>query len=171
MPSRRLLRQWLVAAIVLALLWLLRATQPVVPPAGDPSLTVRIRRVVDGDTLVLESGERVRLIGIDTPELARDGRPAEPWAEEARDYLRQAVDGGGISLGFDREERDQYGRRLAYVYRQGRLINEEIIRQGLSRAKTVYHYSPAMKERFLRAEREAREARRGIWSQERKTKA
>jgi micrococcal nuclease len=125
---------------------------------------VTVRRVIDGDTLVLAGGERVRLIGIDTPELARDGRSAEPGAEAARDFLRDAVEGREVTLGFDREERDQYGRHLAYVYHDGRLINEEIIRHGHSRARTSYRFHPAMKDRFRRAEREAREAGKGMWS-------
>src|SRR5438552_3085981 len=142
MPFRRRLdrRLWL-PVIVLAVAALLQFTTRPVPVPRDPQQLTTVERVVDGDTLIIAGGQRVRLLGINTPELARDGRPAEPWALEARDFLNHAVSGREISLGFDREPFDKYGRRLAYVYRQGKLINEEIIRAGLSRAETKYRYS------------------------------
>ena len=142
----------------------LRAATPHPSPPRDPQQLVSVERVVDGDTLIVAGGMRVRLIGINTPELARDGRPDEPGAIAARDFLQHAVSGRAISLGFDREPFDKYGRRLAYVYDHGQLINEEIIRAGLSRAQTQYRYSSAMKTRFRRAEREAQDRRVGQWS-------
>jgi micrococcal nuclease len=156
-------RLWLpvIVLIVAALLQYLAPT-PAVP--RDPQQLTAVERVVDGDTLIIAGGQRVRLLGINTPELARDGRPAEPWADEARKFLQSAVEGRDISLGFDREHSDKYGRWLAYVYLQGTLINEEIIRAGWSRAETKYRYSEAMKVRFRRAEREARDQRAGMWS-------
>ena len=160
--SRNPLR-WIWTVVVLAAILVLRLV-PQSVPTGDPTQSVMVERVVDGDTLIISGGTRVRLLGIDTPELARGDHPEEPGAAQARDFLREAVERRQVSLGFDREPYDKYGRRLAYIYRQGRLINEDVIRQGWSPARTRFPYSTAMKERFRRAEREAREQRRGLWS-------
>lgn len=158
-------RLWLPALVlIVAALLQFVARDPSVP--RDPEQLTTVQRVVDGDTLILAGSQRVRLLGINTPELGRDGRPAEPWAEEARRFLQSAVEGREISLGFDRESYDKYGRRLAYVYRRGTLINEEIIRAGWSRAETKYRYSESMKVRFRRAEREARDRQAGLWSED-----
>lgn len=148
------------------LLIVLRCWPTAAAPLGDPHQLLAVERVVDGDTLILHGGHRVRMLGIDTPELERDGRASEPWSEVARDFLQALVAGRTVSLGFDQEPFDAYGRRLAYVYLQGSLINEEIIRAGYSPARTGFPYSAAMKDRFRRAEREAREQRRGLWSEE-----
>lgn len=163
---RRLLRRFaLPMGLILLLVVLRRLPQSVVPASRDPQQLITVRRVVDGDTLILAGGQRVRMLGIDTPELERDGQSAEPWSESARDFLRESVEGRDVSLGFDQEAFDKYGRQLAYVYLQGTLINEEVIRAGFSPAKTGYPYSAAMKSRFRRAEREAKEHRRGLWSE------
>ncbi len=77
--------------------------------------------------------------------------------------------GGAVRLGFDKERTDQHGRSLAYVWYidsdsgEERLLNEELIRAGLTPAKLRYFYSDRMKRRFRAAEEEAREAERGIW--------
>jgi len=125
----------------------------------------RVARVVDGDTLVLAEGnERVRLQGVDTPETVKPDWPVEPWGPEAARFTRGLLEGGGARLEFDAERRDKYGRLLAYVWVGDRMLNEELLRAGLARATLQYSFSPAMKERFRRAEDEARAARRGIWS-------
>lgn len=146
-------------AIFLLARWAPRA--PTVP--GDPQQVYRVVRVVDGDTLLLPDKLRVRLLGIDTPERARDGQPAEPLAEEAKRFLEEFVADKPISLGFDQDPFDDYGRRLVYVYHRGVLVNEEIIRAGYSRAETGFPYSDAMKQKFRRAEHEAKDRRRGLW--------
>ena len=127
--------------------------------------TYRVQRVVDGDTLLLEGGVRVRLIGVDTPETVHPDRPPEPGGQEASDFTRQAVEGRRVSLSFDRERQDRFGRHLAYVTVDGRLLNEELIRQGYGRATLQYNYSGAMKDRFRAAQEHAQQQRLGIWSQ------
>ena len=72
--------------------------------------------------------------------------------------------GGEVRLEFDGPTRDKHGRVLAHVWVGERLLEEELIRAGLARAELGYRYSAAMKDRFRRAEAEARQARRGIWS-------
>ncbi|MHB8899755.1 MAG: thermonuclease family protein [Thermoguttaceae bacterium] len=139
---------------------------PPPPPEPLPESTYRVQRVVDGDTLLLEDGVRVRLIGADTPETVKPGQPVEPFGPEATRYTRQFVDdaGGLVRLRMDRERTDRYERLLAYVLAGDRMLNEELIRQGLARARTEFNYSPAMKRRFHLAEDEAKSAGRGIWS-------
>jgi len=165
-PSRRQ-RQTVLWLLVLLIVALLRWWSPQVPPAPPESLDeglYRVERVVDGDTLELASGHRVRLIGADTPETVKPEHPVEPWGPEATEFTRQFVAGGEVRLQFDGPRTDKYGRVLAYVWVGDRMLNEELLRAGLARAKTHYTYSPEVKRRFRRAEAEAQSAGRGIWS-------
>lgn len=130
----------------------------------DSARAYVVQRVVDGDTLVLAGGERVRLLGVDTPETKHPDKPVEWLGPEAADFTRTAVEGKEVRLQFDRERQDRYGRVLAYVYRDGQMLNEELIRSGYSRAETRFPYSSQMKRRFEKAEEEARLQRRGLWS-------
>jgi micrococcal nuclease len=131
------------------------------PPAGEP---LPVLWALDGDTLYLESGHRVRLIGVDTPETKHPDRPPEPWGQAAAEFTDQQVGGRDVILTYDRERLDAYRRILAYVEVDGRLLNEELIRQGYSRAVTSFPYRSDMQRRFRNAEREAQDAGRGIWS-------
>lgn len=124
-------------------------------PDGLESATVT--QVIDGDTIELASGRRVRYIGINTPERG------QPYYEEATAINQRLVTGQQIFLELDVETFDQYGRRLAYVWAAGRLVNLEIVRQGFASSFTVppnVRYEALFRE----AEREAREAGRGLWA-------
>lgn len=130
---------------------------------------VSVLRVVDGDTLLLTDHTRVRLLGVDSPEVLKPETPVEPWGPEASQFTRQFIAGKRLRLQFDRERADAYGRRLAYVWvadSQGRerMLNEELLRAGLARGLYHHPYSADMKRRFRAAEDEARRAKRGIWS-------
>lgn len=127
-----------------------------------------VEKVVDGDTLLLANGARIRLIGADTPETVKPDHPVEPFGPEASEFTRRFVARGGwaVRLQFDRERIDKYGRFLAYVFVDDVMLNEELIRAGLARAETGFRYAAAMKTRFRRAEDEAKAKRRGIWSQQ-----
>ena len=123
-----------------------------------------VERVVDGDTFVLIGGERVRLIGIDTPESVHPEKPVEPFGREASAYLKKLVEGKGVRLEFDVQDRDRYGRLLAYVYLgDGTFVNAEIVRNGYAAVLTVPP-NVTHAEEFLALQREAREGRRGLWS-------
>ncbi|MDA0588059.1 MAG: thermonuclease family protein [Planctomycetota bacterium] len=156
------------AILVLALIgWglkhygILDQLQPgTVSDASGQNLVVR---VVDGDTLVLGNDERVRLIGVDTPETKHPTKPVEPLGPEASAFTKRAVEGKQVTLRFDREKYDRYQRVLAYVYVGDWCLNEELIRAGLSECVTRYPFDASMKRRFREAESEARAARRGIW--------
>jgi micrococcal nuclease len=128
-----------------------------------------VERVVDGDTLLLASGERVRLIGVDTPEVKHPKKPVEWFGKEATEFTRQMVEGKRVRLEFDpanaatgHKDNTQQKRTLAYVFLDdGRLLNTEIIKQGYGFAMSRYPF--ARMEEFRRLEREAREQRRGLW--------
>ncbi|MBA3314619.1 MAG: thermonuclease family protein [Planctomycetota bacterium] len=169
---RRRLPWWLiiiVAALIVASRYLPEhfeergVAPPVEPSVADQEYVVR--RVVDGDTLLLENRERVRLLGVDTPETVAPNRPVEPFGVAASEFTKRRIEGRRVRLGFDKERIDRYGRILAYVYADdGTMLNEELIRAGLSKAQIQYPYSNAMKRRFREAEAEARENERGLWS-------
>ena len=131
--------------------------------AAAPSGTAFVQRVVDGDTVVLAGGERVRYIGVDTPELHHPTKPVQPYAREASEFNRRLVEGKPVRLEYDVQRRDRYGRLLAYVYLEdGTFVNAELVRQGYAQLLTI---PPDVKhaDLFVRLQKEAREAGRGLW--------
>ena len=137
------------------------------PPASPtaPQLTAprQCVRVIDGDTIELEGGERVRLIGVNTPESVDPRRPVERFGKEASAFTRRLAEGKAVRLEYDSETRDPYGRTLAYIYLpDGTLLNAEIIRQGYGFAYTRFPYRRV--QEFVGLEREAREQERGLWA-------
>jgi endonuclease YncB( thermonuclease family) len=126
-----------------------------------------LRRVVDGETLVMANGARIRLEGIDTPETVKENTPVQPWAPEASQFTKDFVEraGGRMRLTFPLERRDQYDRFLAFVWNGDELLNDELVPTGLARAKLGYNYGVAMKRRFADVQKEAQREGRSIWSQ------
>ncbi|MDO4557590.1 MAG: thermonuclease family protein [Planctomycetia bacterium] len=139
---------------------------PTSPGSLIPAGVYAVKRVVDGDTLLLENGYRVRLLGVDTPETVKPDTPTQPWGREACDHTRQFCASGRVLLEFDREPTDRYGRLLAYAYNpdRDRMLNEELLRHGLGRLLDVFPYSESKKKLFRAAVREAKRERLGIWS-------
>ncbi len=125
-----------------------------------------VNRVIDGDTLRLRNGERVRLIGVDTPETKHPRKPVEPFGPEATAFTRAAIEHRLIGIERNTAARDKYGRLLAYVFRKpDRLfLNAELVRQGFGRAYTRFPFR--RKAQFVALEREARRSRRGLWAAE-----
>jgi endonuclease YncB( thermonuclease family) len=147
------------------------AEAPVTPGAGcaaaDPERleAAVVEYVHDGDTLRLRGGDSLRLIGINTPELSRDGAPAEPGAEAARRSLAALVANGRIWLEDGVDQRDRYGRRLAWVFdRHGRSLSGILLRQG-------HGFHVAVSPNFAYAdclagqEASAREQGLGVWAE------
>ncbi|MDD4268226.1 MAG: thermonuclease family protein [Pirellulaceae bacterium] len=165
---RRIGRPMTVAAPVLlaalAQLWLSSDCRPRDPEALGEGFH-RVARVVDGDTLLLDNGARVRLIGVDTPETVKPDSAVEAFGPEAAAYTgRFVADAGGrVYLRFDRERKDRFDRFLAYVFHDERMLNEELVFHGLARARTEFSYSEAVKRRLRQAEADAKTAGRGIW--------
>ena len=126
----------------------------------SPPDTALVIEVIDGDTIIIEGGYRVRYIGIDTPEID-DG---EPFGMEALEANQELVEGKIVRLERDVSQTDKYGRLLRYVYVDGIFVNAELVRLGLAEAKA---YSPDTKyqEDLEELEREAREAGRGMWAE------
>ena len=130
---------------------------------GDAAETVRVGYVLDGDSLVLDDGREVRLIGINAPEFGKDGAPNQPLAVEARAELARLAHGVRVTLELDRELRDRYGRLLAHVrLADGTSIQETMLRRGLAWAIVIPPNLARLKER-LAAENEARARQRGVW--------
>lgn len=121
--------------------------------------------VDDGDTIEIRirgRQERVRYIGIDAPEIAHRGEGDQRGGDVATAVNRGLVSGRRVGLEFDFEQRDRYGRLLAYVWRGNAMVNLEMVRRGYARAIAI---PPNLRyERWFRAaETEARAARRGLW--------
>lgn len=129
----------------------------------------RVQRVVDGDTIVVEIGsrtERVRYIGVDTPETVRPNSPVECYGEEASRANTQLVEGETVYLEKDISERDRFDRLLRYVYivQDGEplFVNRWLVEQGYAQVST---FPPDVKheQEYLAAQREARGEDRGLW--------
>jgi micrococcal nuclease len=132
-------------------------------PAG---VDVVVRKVVDGDTLEVSGGERVRLIGVDTPETVAPDRPVGCFGTEASRFTASLVPPGTpVRLVGDVEQRDRYGRLLAYVYRQsdGLFVNAELLRQGYAQLLTIPP-NIAHTDQFTAIARQAREGSQGLWA-------
>ena len=132
------------------------------PPAVAPVTTREVTRVIDGDTIEVDFQgklEKVRLIGVDTPEVSGQ---AEPFGKEASNFTRTSLAGKHVRLEFDVQERDRFGRLLAYVWLGNSMFNEQLLREGFAQVAT---FPPNVKyvERFTQAQREARESKRGLW--------
>jgi micrococcal nuclease len=122
-----------------------------------------VAHVVDGDTVVLANGQKVRLLGIDAPEMEREGQPADFMAHKSKKFLAELVQGKRVRLEYDRLRYDRYGRTLAYlILPDGTNVSREMVLQGLAH---VYTVPPNMRfrEELLAAQREAISAPRGIW--------
>lgn len=160
--TRKLVKRALLAA---PFLFVLAAPPALSDPACRPAQfdeQVSVRYVHDGDTVHLRDGRKLRLIGINTPERARDDVPAEPHAAEARRQL-QALSRGGWSLVYDAERRDRYGRLLAHAFdRQGRNISGQLLANGAGQLLVI---PPNLRflDCYRTAQRAARRERRGLW--------
>ena len=124
---------------------------------------VKVIRAVDGDTIEIEGGEKVRYIGIDTPETVDPRKPVQCFGVEASKKNKELVEGKMVRLEKDITDRDKYNRLLRYIYVGDTFINLELVKQGFAYS---YSYPPDIKhqDQFVKAQQEAREANRGLWS-------
>lgn len=124
--------------------------------------TDKVARVVDGDTIKLESGEVVRYIGIDTPETVDPRKPVQCFGKEASAKNRELVEGKEVKLEKDVSNTDKYDRLLRYIWLDGVLINELLVREGYAKS---YSYPPDIKyqDRIVAAQKLAREENKGLW--------
>lgn len=133
------------------------------------TLTAKVKRVVDGDTLVVDLNgqeERVRLIGVDTPESVHpDDTKNIEAGKIASDFTKSKLEGKEVELEFDVQERDHYGRLLAYVYLDGVMFNKTLLEEGYARVATI---PPNVKyvNDFTKIQEEARKNNKGFWSED-----
>lgn len=138
------------------------------PPsiARNGGAQAAVDRIVDGDTIVLAGGERVRFIGVDTPESKDPRKPVQCFAEEASAHTASLIPPGTpVRLEYDVEPRDRFGRTLAYVYRDsdGLFVNAALLEDGYAQLLTVPP-NVAHVDEFRDLQTAARDAGRGLWS-------
>lgn len=132
---------------------------------------ILVTKVIDGDTIEIETGEKVRLLGVDTPETVDPRRPVECFGKEASNKLKELIEGKSVILEKDISETDKYNRLLRFIYlpldpstgsRQLLFVNDYMIREGFAKTLTI---PPDVKfaEKFLQAQIEARVNSRGLW--------
>jgi micrococcal nuclease len=124
----------------------------------------KVKRVIDGDTIQLENGQKVRYIGINTPESVDPRRPVQCFGKEASKRNKELVEGKVVRLEKDVEDKDKYGRLLRYVYLpSGAFINYELVKQGYA---SVYTFPPNVKyvNKLQQAQKYAREKNLGLWA-------
>jgi len=152
----KLLLALLLIAIAFAVYFPLEPTGMLLSESEDFEKALA-ERVIDGDTIVIEGGDRVRLLGMDTPE------KGQHLFEESTNFLKELVEGKEVFLEKDITEKDKYGRLLRYVYLGSTLANLELIKKGYA---AVLIYEPDSKHAglFLEEEKKAMDQGLGIWS-------
>ena len=135
-------------------------------PGSTQSLnlqSVKVTKVIDGDTIEIEGGQRVRYIGIDTPETVHPQKGVECFGREASAKNRELVEGKFVNLEKDVSETDKYGRLLRYIYINDILVNDYLVRQGYAYSSS---YPPDIKYQiqFLDAQQDAQQSGMGLWS-------
>ena len=160
--SRMKLRKlpiWAVAVMLCAVALARAVEQRTVRPV----IAAVVERVIDGDTVVLVGGEKIRYIGVDTPELGNPKKKVQPYAKEATEFNRRLVEGQKVRLEMDIEPQDKYHRTLAYVYLEdGRFVNAELLKEGYAQLLTI---PPNVRyvDLFAGLQKQARDAKRGLW--------
>ncbi|MEI8096780.1 MAG: thermonuclease family protein [Candidatus Moraniibacteriota bacterium] len=132
----------------------------------NESETFLVKKVVDGDTIELDNGEKVRYVGVNTPESVDPRRKVECFGKEASAYNKDLVEGKKVRLEKDISDRDKYGRLLRFVYLEdGTFVNELLVREGYAFVST-YPPDVSKQDIFRRAESDARNAQLGLWNKE-----
>lgn len=128
-----------------------------------------VHEIVDGDTIKVEfSGgniETIRLLLVDTPETVKPNTPDQPFGKKASSYMKQTlIKDTVIEIEKGIDKRDKYDRLLAYVWLDGKNINKELLKKGLARVAYVYEPNTKYLDEFKKAEQQAKENKKGIWS-------
>lgn len=123
----------------------------------------KVVEVIDGDTVVLDSGDHVRYLGIDTPEIHHPTKPKQCYGDEATKRNQELVEGKYVFLERDEEDRDKYDRLLRYVYVGFTSVNAELVREGFAYS---YYYPPDLKyyKQYAQLELGAKKANIGLWA-------
>lgn len=154
-------------SIILLCLYLFDPARTARPLPPAPPGLYNVLSYADGDTLTVDMNgteERIRFIGIDTPETKKHDAPAQCYADEAAAFMKKTVESKPVRLEADTvgDNRDRYDRLLRYVYtKDGTLLNKTIIEQGYGFAYTQFKFD--RKEEFVQAQRSAFVEKRGLW--------
>ncbi len=179
MPKKRTLTALLIIAVaILSVVFnqkpynsnLAKSISPT--PISNATVSAQIAtvaRVVDGDTIVIDSGQKVRYIGMDTPETHDPRKPVQCFGPEAAEKNKQLVEGKIVRLVKDVSETDKYGRLLRYVYldkpatTEAIFVNEYLVKAGYARVLTI---PPDVKyaDQFLKDQQQAQQHNMGLWS-------
>lgn len=147
------------------------ATKPDAKPTVKKlpgTLKVKVSAVVDGDTfkaVINGKEETIRLIGVDTPETVHPSKPVQPYGPEASAYTKKRLTGQTVTLEFDVQQRDKYGRLLAYVWlgkNKVEMFNQTLVKEGYAQVAT---FPPNVKytDSFVKLQQQARENQKGLW--------
>lgn len=158
-------------SLVLIILALIKPNETTAPinstnNSEDTSMTIKVLDVIDGDTIkVLYNGQErnLRLIGIDSPETNHPSKPVQCYGIEAKEFLKETLNGKTITLEKDISETDRYGRLLRYVYLEGIMINKVVVQEGYAHAK-AFEPDTKYKETLDKAQDEASLNQRGLWN-------
>lgn len=122
-----------------------------------------VKKVYDGDTVELTDGRKIRLLGVDTPEVRHRSNPAQPGGDEAREWLRRKLENRSVRLVTDEEKTDKYGRVLAHLFTDGNdHINLQLVAQGFAHL-SVYPPNLLFVGELQKAEQKAEDSKSGIW--------
>src|SRR5438128_5143336 len=133
--------------------------------AQPATLEGTVVRIVDGDTIhvrLTDRVEKIRYIGVNTPEIHHPSKGEEPGGREAAEVNRGLVGGRRVRLELDVQTRDRYGRLLAYVWVGDTMVNAELVRLGYAQVMTVPP-NVRYQDLFVKLQRQARDAHRGLW--------
>jgi micrococcal nuclease len=144
--------------------WMALLMVPLLVGSGETSRRgpFKVSKIFDGDTVKLDNGETVRLIGVDAPETHHPELPVQRFGEESAAFLAQLVQGAEVTLEIERDgPKDAHGRTLAYVWKGDLLVNAEMVRKGYAYAFTLYAFR--RRDEFMALETAARKAQVGLW--------
>ncbi|MBU1104824.1 thermonuclease family protein [Candidatus Parcubacteria bacterium] len=167
MPKKYLnILKTLVASLLFLYFYTNSAKKPVQAPSPVVESTQnlqKVTRVIDGDTIVMENGDHIRLIGIDASEIEPVKNP-KCYAEEAKQYLTNLLENQTVSLEQDVSDEDRYNRKLRYVYKDALFINGELVKLGFAKQIT---YEPDVKyESLLKdLQQQAKKNNLGLWKE------
>jgi micrococcal nuclease len=159
-------KQWAaVYFLLLVCMLLLAGCQEKTASSNTGRQQATVERIVDGDTLEIQLNgkkEKLRLIGIDTPETKKPGTPVMYYGKEASDYTKKRLEKKTVELEWDVDKEDPYNRLLAYVWIEGEMFNRTLLREGYARIAT---FPPNVKyvESFKKDQEEARQKGKGLW--------
>lgn len=150
------------SSILLVGLWGLSAAALATQDFAPPPATGTVKSVYDGDTFTLSSGDKVRVSGVNTPEL----KPVEEYGVEARNAAEAFLMGKEVSLSYGGSSRDGYGRLIAWVEVDGRSLEEDLVEKGFAHVFLIPPVDVGDSDALLAAQTRAQAAKRGIWSTE-----